>query len=187
MLFAAGHVKNDIPSVLNTYTAQHPQLRIDYGRDLGVDVRLLQAGAARIEQAEAGSTPAGAARGDAADGGRARHLRSRRQLQHRQGRAHAVGGHGLRLGRGLLQRRHLPAGRARPRACREARLPPHHRLPLFPVHRRAGEAHLRSPTQIAARHPEIEFLKAPYLNDHPLVLDAFAERVEEILAGDRRT
>jgi sirohydrochlorin cobaltochelatase len=37
--------------------------------------------------------------------------------------------------------------------------------------------------EMAARHPEIEFLKAPYLNDHPLVLDAFAERVEEILAG----
>jgi sirohydrochlorin cobaltochelatase len=37
--------------------------------------------------------------------------------------------------------------------------------------------------QIAARHPEIEFLKAGYLNDHPLVLDTFAERVEEILQG----
>src|SRR5262249_465704 len=37
--------------------------------------------------------------------------------------------------------------------------------------------------EMAARHPEIEFLKASYLNDHPLVLDAFAERVEEILAG----
>ncbi len=38
--------------------------------------------------------------------------------------------------------------------------------------------------QMAARHPEIEFLKAPYLNDHPLVLDAFVERVREILAGE---
>jgi sirohydrochlorin cobaltochelatase len=38
--------------------------------------------------------------------------------------------------------------------------------------------------QMAARHPEIEFLKASYLNDHPLVLDAFAERVREILAGE---
>jgi sirohydrochlorin cobaltochelatase len=37
--------------------------------------------------------------------------------------------------------------------------------------------------EMAARHPEIEFLKARYLNDHPLVLDAFAERVDEILAG----
>jgi sirohydrochlorin cobaltochelatase len=37
---------------------------------------------------------------------------------------------------------------------------------------------------IAERHPQIEFLKARYLNDHPLVLDAFAERVQEILAGE---
>ena len=42
MLFAAGHVKNDIPSVLNTYAVQHPGLRIDYGRDLSVDTRLLE-------------------------------------------------------------------------------------------------------------------------------------------------
>jgi sirohydrochlorin cobaltochelatase len=38
--------------------------------------------------------------------------------------------------------------------------------------------------QVAAAHPEIEFIKAPYLNDHPLVLDAFAERVEEIRNGE---
>jgi sirohydrochlorin cobaltochelatase len=37
---------------------------------------------------------------------------------------------------------------------------------------------------MAARHPAIEFLKAPYLNDHDLVLDAFADRVQEILVGD---
>ena len=36
---------------------------------------------------------------------------------------------------------------------------------------------------VAARHPDIEFIKAPYLNDHPLVLDTFAERVGEILDG----
>jgi sirohydrochlorin cobaltochelatase len=37
---------------------------------------------------------------------------------------------------------------------------------------------------VAARHPEIEFVKAPYLKDHPLVLDAFAERVGEMLTGE---
>jgi sirohydrochlorin cobaltochelatase len=37
--------------------------------------------------------------------------------------------------------------------------------------------------RVAARHPEVSFVKAGYLNDHPLVLDAFAERVDEILAG----
>jgi sirohydrochlorin cobaltochelatase len=40
--------------------------------------------------------------------------------------------------------------------------------------------------QAATAHPEIEFVKAPYLNDHPLVLDAFAERVEEIRTGENK-
>jgi sirohydrochlorin cobaltochelatase len=35
----------------------------------------------------------------------------------------------------------------------------------------------------ALLHPEIEILKAGYLRDHPLVLDAFAERVVEIDGG----
>src|SRR3546814_6349437 len=51
MLFAAGHAKNDIPSVLNTYQAQHPEMAIDYGRELAIDLKLLQAAAARIEEA----------------------------------------------------------------------------------------------------------------------------------------
>jgi sirohydrochlorin cobaltochelatase len=38
--------------------------------------------------------------------------------------------------------------------------------------------------QVAAEHPDIAFLKADYLKDHPLVLDTFAERVNEILSGD---
>ena len=37
--------------------------------------------------------------------------------------------------------------------------------------------------RVAARNPGIEFVKAPYLNDHDAVLDAFAERVEETLRG----
>ena len=38
MLFAAGHAKNDIPSVLNTYQAQNPGMVINYGRELGIDL-----------------------------------------------------------------------------------------------------------------------------------------------------
>ena len=38
--------------------------------------------------------------------------------------------------------------------------------------------------EVAALHPDVEFIKAPYLNDHPLVLDTFADRVREILTGD---
>jgi sirohydrochlorin cobaltochelatase len=40
--------------------------------------------------------------------------------------------------------------------------------------------------QMAARHPDIEFLHAQYLKDHPLVLDAFADRVSEILTGENK-
>jgi sirohydrochlorin cobaltochelatase len=36
---------------------------------------------------------------------------------------------------------------------------------------------------VAARHPGIEFVKAPYLNDHPMVLETFVDRVHEILQG----
>ena len=35
--------------------------------------------------------------------------------------------------------------------------------------------------KVAAAHPEIEFVKAGYLNDHPKVLETFAERITEQL------
>src|SRR3954469_25598151 len=50
MLFAAGHVKNDVPSVLNAYAAEHG-LRLDMGRDLGIDAKLMAAARDRIDAA----------------------------------------------------------------------------------------------------------------------------------------
>ena len=35
----------------------------------------------------------------------------------------------------------------------------------------------------AAAFPEIEFLKAPYLNDHELVVETFVDRIQEIVEG----
>ncbi len=37
---------------------------------------------------------------------------------------------------------------------------------------------------VAARHPEVEFVKAHYLDDHPLVIETFVERIRGIAAGD---
>ncbi|MEM7024566.1 MAG: sirohydrochlorin chelatase, partial [Pseudomonadota bacterium] len=48
MLFAAGHVKNDVPSVLNQYAADHG-ITIEFGRELGIDPKLLRAARDRIE------------------------------------------------------------------------------------------------------------------------------------------
>ncbi len=50
MLFAAMHAKNDIPSVLNTYAAANG-VRVDYGRELGVDARMLRAAGDRVRAA----------------------------------------------------------------------------------------------------------------------------------------
>ena len=52
MLFAAMHAKNDIPTVLNTYAAKHG-IDISYGRELGVDPKMIAAAGARIQDAVA--------------------------------------------------------------------------------------------------------------------------------------
>ena len=41
-----------------------------------------------------------------------------------------------------------------------------------------------STTKVAEQFPDIEFIKAGYLNDHPLVMDAFTDRVNKILRGE---
>ena len=53
MLFSAGHVKNDIASVLNEYqrSQNDPLFKIEYGRPLDIDTRMLYASEARIREA----------------------------------------------------------------------------------------------------------------------------------------
>ena len=41
--------------------------------------------------------------------------------------------------------------------------------------------------KVAAEHPEYEWIKTPYLNDHDKVIDAFEVRVREILDEDGET
>jgi sirohydrochlorin cobaltochelatase len=49
MLFAAMHAKNDIPTVLNTYAAKNG-VEVNYGRELGVDPKMIAAAAARVQE-----------------------------------------------------------------------------------------------------------------------------------------
>ena len=51
MLFAASHVKNDLPWEMNSFIAENPGIDVRLGRDLGIDPKLLQAAAARIATA----------------------------------------------------------------------------------------------------------------------------------------
>ena len=55
MLFAAGHVKNDIPSILKEYQNHHPSIKITLARELALTPDMLNAAAARIQEALSGS------------------------------------------------------------------------------------------------------------------------------------
>jgi sirohydrochlorin cobaltochelatase len=74
---------------------------------------------------------------------------------------HAVGGFWVRLGRDRLFRRDVSAGRAGSGEGRAARLQAHRRVPVFPVHGILVQRIYDATDAVAARHPEIEFLKAP--------------------------
>src|SRR3954447_15538041 len=186
MLFAAGHAKDDIPSVLNTYQAQHDSLRIDYGRDLAVNLKLLRVAAERIEAAERAVThkvPRAetllmvVGRGTSDPDANSNITKVARMLWEGMGFGWCeVAYSGVTfplVGPGLEHAVKLG----------------YRRIIVFPYFLFTGILVKRIYTitdAMAEQHPEIEFLKAQYLNDHPLVLDTFAERVKEILVGENK-
>jgi sirohydrochlorin cobaltochelatase len=183
MLFAAGHVKNDVPSVLNAYAALHG-LKIDFGRDLGIDPKLLAAARDRIAEAIDGAAApvpraetllAVIGRGTSDPDANGNVAKVARMLWEGMGFGWAEVGY---------------SGLAHPRVDalleRAVRLG-FRRIVVFPWFLFTGvlvQRIYRQTDEAAARHPGIELLKAPYLGDHPLVLDCFVERIEGVGAGD---
>ena len=181
MLFAAGHVKNDVPSVLNAYAAQHG-MRIEFGRDLGIEPKLLAAARDRIDAAltARASTCRGQTllavigRGTSDPDANGNVAKVARMLWE-----------GMGFGGPRRLQRCGPSARRRSLE-RGARLG-FRRIVVFPYFLFTGVLVRRIYAQtdeVAARHPGIEFVKAGYLNDHPLVLDTFVERIQGITAGD---
>ena len=183
MLFAAGHVKNDVPSVLNTYAARHPDIEIIFGRDLGIDHKLIRAAGERVEQALAaagGDVPRDetmlvvVGRGASDPDANSNISKVCRLLWE-----------GLGFGWAETAYSGVTFPLVEPALEHAARLG-YRRIVVFPYFLFTGilvQRIYHYTDRVAARYLDIEFIKAPYLNDHPLVLDAFAERVEEILAG----
>jgi sirohydrochlorin cobaltochelatase len=183
MLFAAGHAKNDIPSVLNTYQAAHPGLEITYGRELGVDLKMLRAAGDRIEQALSASP---------------RQIERTRTLLVVVGRGASdpdansnvakvmrMLWEGMGFGWGEVAYSGVTFPLVAPALEHAARLG-YERIVVFPYFLFTGVLVKRiydAVDEAAALHPEIEYLKAPYLNDHPLVIDTFVDRLQEMLVG----
>jgi sirohydrochlorin cobaltochelatase len=183
MLFAAGHVKNDLPWEINSFAAENPDLPIAFGRDLAIDTKLLAAARARIEEAEAQSA-SGLARKDTllVVVGRGTNDPDANSNIAKVARM-------LWEGMGFGWAEIAFSGVAYPlvdQALERVTRLGYKRVIVFPYFLFTGILVKRIhdwTDQAAAANPGIEFLKAPYLNDHPLVIDSFVERVEETLGG----
>lgn len=186
MLFAAGHAKNDIPSVLNTYQAQHKDFVINYGRELGIDLKMIRAAGDRIQTAvDEANDSLGfvdkhetllmvVGRGSSDPDANSNATKVMRMLWE-----------GMGFGWGETCYSGVTFPLVEPGLTHAAKLG-YKRIVVFPYFLFTGVLVKRIYSytdEVAARYPEIQFVKASYLNDHQLVLDAFQDRVREILEG----
>lgn len=185
MLFAAGHAKNDIPSVLNTYQAQNRDITVDYGRELGIDLRMIRAAGARIKETlEANGWKEGdslhdtmlvvVGRGASDPDANSNVSKVMRMLWE-----------GLGFGWGETAYSGVTFPLVEPALEHVSKLG-YKRIVVFPYFLFTGVLVKRiysHTDEVAARHPDITFLKAGYLNDHDLVIDTMVERVREIIEG----
>ena len=165
MLFAAGHAKNDIPSVEHLHGRNG--LPIDYGRELGVDRLMVSAAGARVREcldAAENDVPLAeplvvAGRGSGSDANSNVAKVTRLLVE------------GLVwLGRNSFGRDSGGTGTATPWAGFRRVVVPYF---LF----RSSLTRIRQHTElVAADHPEVEFLSAGRLGDHLQVVDTFKER-----------
>ena len=184
MLFAAMHAKNDIPTVLNTYAAKH-EMEISFGRELGVDPKMIAAAAGRVRAAvEEANKDLGEmaleetalvviGRGASDPDANSNVSKITRMLWEGLGFGWAETGY---------------SGVTFPlvEPCLEhvTRLG-YKRVIVFPYFLFTGiliDRIYGFTDKVAAAHPDIQFVKAGYLNDHPKVLETFAERIKELIS-----
>lgn len=177
MLFAAAHVRNDLPREMRSFTAAHPDIEVRLARDLGGDAKLLAAAADRIAAAAPGR------RGDAVL------VVAGRGTRDPDANA-SIGRIARTLGKkmGFAAAEAAFAGIADPRvdpALRHAAGLGLGRVVVFPYFLFTGVLVKRIHAEtdaVAAAFPAVDFVKAGHLGAHDLVLETLADRVAE-LAG----
>jgi sirohydrochlorin cobaltochelatase len=186
MLMAAGHAKNDIPSELNEFQAANPGIEISYGTELGLHAKMLQAARDRIESVEHEFGPdyqrketllMVVGRGASDSDANSNIAKITRMLWEGMGFGWAetcYSGVTHPLVPEGLERAHRLGFRS---------------VVVFPYFLFTGRLINRIYEAVdahQAEHPEIKVAKAPYLNDHPKVLEAFVDRLRDTENGDGR-
>lgn len=181
MLFAAMHSKNDIPTVLNTYAAKHG-IDVKYGRELGVDPKMIAAAGARIKDAVAAA--------NAEHGELPLHETALVVIGRGASDPDANGNvskiarmlwEGIGFGWCEVGYSGVTFPLVEPCLNHVAKLG-YKRVIVFPYFLFTGiliDRIYGFTDQVAAQHPDIQFVKAGYLNDHRKVLATFAERILE--------
>lgn len=186
MLMAGGHAKNDIPSELNALQ-QQLGIRIDYGAELGVNPRMLQAAQARIEEAEAvmrqrisgeysrkDTLLVVVGRGASDADANSNICKITRFLEEGMGFGWATtcySGVTTPLVPDCLARAHGLGFK---------------QVIVFPYFLFTGRLVKKIyawADDYASAHPDVTVVNAPYLNDHPRVIDTFVEKLAEIETG----
>ena len=186
LLMAAGHVKNDIPVILNAFQAEHPGLTITFGADLGVHPHLLQVACERIASCE---TAFGVdydrrdtllmviGRGSSDPDANSNISKITRMLWEGMGFGWAETAYtavAAPLMAEALERAHRLG------------FP---RVLVFPYLLFTGRLVEQINATVADyqnRYPEVQAVVAPYLNAHPLVVETFLERLTEAENGAAR-
>jgi sirohydrochlorin cobaltochelatase len=184
MLFAASHVKNDLPWEINNFAAAYPALELRFGRELSIEPKLLAAAAERIASAERSARRA-VPRSDTLLVVVGRGTTDPDANSNIAKLARMVGeGMGFGWAEAVFSGVAMPL--VEPGLLRALRLG-FPRIIVFPYFLFTGVLVKRiyaATARVAAAHPEIEILNAPYLRDHALVLDCFVERAREIEDGE---
>ncbi len=182
MLTAAGHTKNDIPSLLNTYSRDN-DIRIEYGRELGIDRLIIATAAERIKSciSQYPAIPLSqtmlvvVGRGSSDPDANSNISKVTRML---------VEAFGFGWGGTVYSGVTFPLVEPGLRHLVKLGFT---RVIVFPYFLFSGVlvSRIRKNTQlVASDYPEVEFLSAKYLGNHSFIVQAFIERINEVLEGE---
>ncbi len=182
MLFAAGHAKNDIPALLNSL-AKEKGLEIIYGKELGINSSMISAAGQRIKESIINlpiyplskTLLVVVGRGSSDPDANSNVSKITRML---------VEGFGFGWGETVYSGVTFPL--VEPGLRHLVKLG-FHRIIVFPYFLFSGVliSRIRKQTQIVANeNPDIQFVNAKYLGNHPLVIKTLLERIAEAPGGE---